>query len=344
MLRTNHKAIAQKIAAELKFSTENTSIFVSGSIGPDSHADFPHATGKDRKILSKIETARTLYLMNDEYSYGELGNALHYIQDKWVNNPPNEQEAIFASDDDDFLKSVKQMKTPDETAKEYLSIANTLLTTKNTGIESWFNHSWGIWHRDYASCIYVFADIVELMLPTLQPDTSITGNEKNLRTYVRSEAFRKATQEGFYASVITNFLYPKTSGYSAAIYCLASISPPSGNGNPAVDLNISYRLSLEIARYTLSPPEWFKFRDNWTDRITDQNSKRNQLTYIVPQYHVLITEDSEKVHEERHLRFNDERKNFLIEWPKIQATLQTVRQRSETWKILLSQLVEFLQT
>jgi len=236
------------------------------------------------------------------------------------------------------------MKTPDETATEYLSIANTLLTTKNTGIESWFNHSWGIWHRDYASCIYVFADIVELMLPTLQPDTSITGNEKNLRTYVRSEAFRKATQEGFYASVITNFLYPKTSGYSAAIYCLASISPPSGNGNPAVDLNISYRLSLEIARYTLSPPEWFKFRDNWTDRITDQNSKRNQLTYIVPQYHVLITEDSEKVHEERHLRFNDERKNFLIEWPKIQATLQTVRQRSETWKILLSQLVEFLQT
>ena len=93
-------------------------------------------------------------------------------------------------EDAQFLKSVEHLNLPKKVAEEYKGIANRLLFTKNSGIESWFDHSWGIWHRDYSSCIYVFADILELMLPTLQPDAAITNNKENLKAYVKSKLSR----------------------------------------------------------------------------------------------------------------------------------------------------------
>jgi hypothetical protein len=342
MRQVIHKAIAERIACELGFSKENTQIFVSGSIGPDSHADFPHATGKNKKILNKIETARTLYLERDDYAYGELGNALHYIQDKWVSDTDVENDAALTADDDLFLESIKLSALSEKIGEEYLEMANTLLNIKNHGIESWFNHSWGIWHRDYSSCIYVFADIVEMMLPTLQPDSSITDDMENLKKYVRSESFNKTTREGFLSSVMTNFLYPKLAGYPAAIYFLALFSPPSIPGNAEVNLNMVYRLSLEIARYTLSPPELFKYQDSWTQR-TEKN-KQMSLTYVLPQYHVLIPKPVEEVQEERRLSFYDETRSFIEEWPNMVKGFPALKERSEKWKIILSGLVQFLGT
>jgi hypothetical protein len=343
MLRTTHKAIAERIASELEFSEENTKIFISGSTGPDSHGDFPHATGHNSKILSKINTARTLFLQNDEYSYGELANALHYIRDKWTHNPEVETEQVIIFDDNQFPKSIEELNIPKKAAEEYMSIANMLLFTKNSGIESWFDHSWGIWHRDYSSCIYVFADILELMLPTLQPDTSITGNKENLKTYVKSEAFKNATQNGFFASVLTNFVYPKLAGYAAAVYSLASISPPADFSNSVIDLNIAYRLSLEIARYTLMPTEQFKYSDSWTNGMKDKNGARMPLTYVLPQYHVLIPKPQDEVHKERLLRFDADAKSFLAESTRIDENLPVFRQRSETWITLFSRLIEMLR-
>ena len=343
MLRTTHKAIAERIASELEFSEENTKIFVSGSTGPDSHGDFPHATGHNSKILSKIDMARTLFLQNDEYSYGELANALHYIRDKWTHNPEAETEEVTIFDDNQFLKSVEELNIPKKAAEEYMSLANMLLFTKNSGIESWFDHSWGIWHRDYSSCIYVFADILELMLPTLQPDTSITGNKENLKAYVKSETFKNATQNGFFASVLTNFVYPKLTGYAAAVYSLASISPPADNSNAVLNLNIAYRLSLEIARYTLMPTEQFKYSDSWTTGKKDKNGARMSLTYVLPQYHVLIPKPEDEVHKERLLHFDTDAEIFLAESSRIDESLPVFRHRSETWITLFSRLVEMLR-
>jgi hypothetical protein len=143
---------------------------------------------------------------------------------------------------------------------------------------------------------------------------------------------------------MTNFLYSKLAGYPAAIYSLASINPPADYRSAAIDLNIAYRLSLEIARYTLSPSEQFKYRDSWTHRIKDENEKRMPLTYVMPQYHVLIPKPEDEVHEERLLRFDADSRSFLEKWPRIAETLPTFRQRSETWKTLLSRLVEMLKT
>lgn len=68
------------------------------------------------------------------------------------------------------------------------------------------------------------------------------------------------------------------------------------------------------------------------------------LTYVVPQYHVLIPEPIEEVQEKRRLSFYDENRIFIEEWPKIAKGLSTLKERSEKWKIILSGLVDFLGT
>lgn len=218
-----------------------------------------------------------------------------------------------------------------------------LLFTKNSGIESWFDHSWGIWHRDYSSCVYVFADVLELMLPTLQPDAAITSNKETLKAYIKSETFKKATRNGFFASILTNFVYPKLAGYGAAVYCLASINPPANYCNSIVDLNIAYRLSLEIARYTLLPPERFIFSDSWTNGMKDKNGARMPLKFVLQQYHVLIPKSEDEVHKERLLRFDVDANRFLNEWSKIDEASPVFKGRSETWITLFSRLVEMLR-
>jgi len=342
MFRSTHKAIGERIAAELGFSEENAKIFVDGSTGPDSHGDFPHAVGKDRKILGKLDEARMLFLLNDEYAYGEVANALHYIRDKWARTKEGEEEEAVVMDDEEFMQSVQRLNLPKDAKEDYLGVAESLLTVKNLGIESFLDHSWGIWHRDYASCVYVFADAVEMMLPRLQPDASVRGNRERLGEYVRSEAFRKSTQEGFFASLITNFLYPKLVGYAAAMYCLASFSPPVEYRGGVVDLEIAYRLSLEIAKYTLMPSERFRYQDGWTDKVTREKEKP-KLAYILPWYHVLIPKPADEVRKERLLVFDAEARSFLEEWPKVAEALPVLEYHSDTWKTVLFGLVEMLK-
>jgi hypothetical protein len=326
----------------LGFSEENARIFVSGSTGPDSHGDFPHAFGKDRKILDKLDEARTLFLLNDEYSYGEVANALHYIRDKWTRTKEGEKEDAVEICDEEFMQSIEHLGMPEEAKKVYLGVAESLLTVKNLGIESFFDHSWGIWHRDYMSCVYVFADVVEMMLPTLQPDASIRGNRERLEKYVRSEAFKKGTQEGFFASLVTNFLCPKLVGYPAAMYCLASLSPPVDFRGGVVDLEIAYRLSLEIARYTLLSSEQFRHQDAWTERA-EREKEKPKLAFVLPEYHGLIPKPTDEVRQERLLIFDAEERRFLGEWPDVAEGLRASGHHSDRWRMLLFGLVELLK-
>jgi hypothetical protein len=340
MLRRTHKIIAEKIADNLGFSIRNSAIFVDGTLGPDTHGDFPHKTGKNSKILHKIDEARRLSFLNDEYAYGELGNALHYIQDKWVDDVNIANETNLTTDDRAFTEKIKQAQMPENLKKEYLNIANTLLRISNNGIDEWFNHQWGIWHIDYASCVFVFADIVELMLPTLQPDITVTSDKTKLEEYVHSEAFKQATKQSFFASLITNYLDPKIQGYTAAIFTLSLIGPPTNQQNSEIHFQIVYRLSQEIARYTIAKPEQFKYQDNWTHKTSTQKVK---LSLLKPQYLTLIKQPISEVHKKRIANFFDEKQNFLQEWPSIQKAMPTI-QRTETWKIILSGLMEQLKT
>ncbi len=340
MLRSTHKIIAEKIANQLGFSAETTYIFVDGMLGPDTHGDFPHKTGKDSKILKKIDEARQLVFLNDEYAYGELGNALHYIQDKWVGDVKIENETNLATDDNAFIEKIKQVQFLENLKQEYLNIANVLLKIKNAGIDSWFNHQWGIWHIDYASCVYVFADIVEMMLSTLQPDITIINDKTKLKQYVQSEAFIKATKEGFFASLITNYLDPKIQGYSAAIFALSLIKPPINEDCSEINFQIAYRLSEEITKYTLAKPEEFQHQDDWTHKTNNPHIK---LGLLKPQYLTLIQQPISEIHKERLTSFFGEKQKFLDAWPSIEKAMSTI-QRTETWKIILPGLIKLLKT
>jgi hypothetical protein len=128
------------------------------------------------------------------------------------------------------------------------------------------------------------------------------------------------------------------------MYSLASINPPANYSNSVIDLNIAYRLSLEVARYTLLPPEQFKFCDSWTNGIKNKNGERIPLKYILPQYHVLIPKPEDAVHKERLKRFDAEVKNFLAESSTINEASPIFRGRSETWITLFFRLVEMLRT
>ena len=340
MLRSTHKIIAEAIADQLGFSPENAFIFVDGTLGPDTHGDFPHKTGKNSKILQKIEKARQLFFLNDEYAYGELGNALHYIQDKWVDDIKIENETNLANDDNPFLEKINQAQFPENVKQEYHNIADTLLKIKNSGLDSWFNHQWGVWHIDYASCVYVFADIVEMMLPTLQPDTSVLNDKTKLEQYVQSDAFMKATKQGFQGSLVTNYLDPKITGYTAAMFTLALIKPPPNQDNIEINLQITYRLSQEITRYTLAKPEKFKHQDNWTHKNETQQIR---IGLLKPQYLTLIQQPIDEIHNERLNNFYGEKQRFLDAWPSIQKAYPSI-QRSDTWKIILPGLIKILET
>jgi len=340
MLRSTHKIIAEKIAASLGFSTRDAYIFVDGTLGPDTHGDFPHKTGKNSKILHKLDEARQLFFLNDEYAYGELGNALHYIQDKWVDNVNFADETSLAVDDRALTEKITHARISQNLKNEYFNIVNMLHRISNHGIDDWFNHQWGIWHIDYASCVFVFADIVEMMLPTLQPDTTVTSDKTKLKKYVYSQAFEKATETGFFASLITNYLDPKIQGYTAAMFVLSLIEPPANQNNLEINFHIVLRLSQEIARYTVAKPEQFKYQDNWTHKT---NTQRVKLGFLRPQYLSLIQEPINEVHEKRVANFFGEQQNFLDEWPSIQNAMPQI-QRTETWKIILAGLTEQLET
>jgi len=87
MLEATHRRIAREIAKTLGLSDREANLLETGSVGPDSWADFPHHKGKEREIAKSILEARRLYIQDDDECFACLGNALHYIADKWTLRP-----------------------------------------------------------------------------------------------------------------------------------------------------------------------------------------------------------------------------------------------------------------
>lgn len=337
MLRETHRIIAEKIADQLNFTSQNRCIYIDGILGPDTHGDFPHNKGRNQKILQLIDEARELYFLNDEYAYGKIANALHYIQDKWVDDTKTQTQAKFI-DNDIQLEEIIKTQMPQETKKQYQNLINTLSTIIKNGIDTWFNHSWAIWHQDYASCVYVYTDIVEMMLPTIQPNTNITNNKIKLKEYTKTVEFQRAIKQGLDASIITNYLHPKIEGYQAAIFYLSMQTPPTQQANREINLQITCELSLIITKYTIAPASLFNYQDNWTHKT---QNPRIKMGLLKPQYLTLITKPKNQLHQDRITNFYQDKQEFLNAWPKIQEAFSLIN-RSETWKILLTAIVENL--
>ncbi len=181
------------------------------------------------------------------------------------------------------------------------------------------------------------------MIPTICPEIVQTKNMEDLEKYVKTAAFSKAVKVGFLFSIKNNFLTPKVSGYPAAVFILATTEPPPNRRNANADLNIAYRLSMEIARITLKPPELLKYSDIWNQNSLNEKNQQYRLTSVLPQYHSLIRKPIKEVQEERTKQFEQEEKTFLKTWPLIEETLSELKTRSKVWKILLKGLVELIK-
>jgi len=339
LLGITHRAIAEKIAKELGLSQKDTSLLVSGVLGPDTHADFPHATGKDGKILYHLDNARALFLENDDNCYSELGNVLHYIQDKWCSTSETEKKVSIISDEL-LLDYINRSEIPDDSRKCWLETINVLKQIREKGIESWFNHSWGFFNKNFSNCVFIFTDVLENMLPTMKPEIPLGDTEK-IKIYIQSEAFKASISDGLIYSIKNNFLKPKISGYPGAMSMLVLINPPPQSLDVIINVNVAFRLSMEIARLTLSKAEYFKFVDDWTQRGEFVGGKIG-LTYVMPNLLVLIRKPVGQVYKERKARFEEEVRLFLEEWSEIKDQLPVVKTHSEVWKILLTKIVELL--
>jgi len=62
-------------------------LLIKGATDPDNFSNFPHHQGKNLEIALNILEARIMYLESNDECYYHLGQALHYIQDKWTLRP-----------------------------------------------------------------------------------------------------------------------------------------------------------------------------------------------------------------------------------------------------------------
>jgi len=288
LLENSHRAIADAIGSELKLHVKEKNLLIVGSINPDSWGDFPHHTGKEYEILAKIFKARDLHLKNDDECFAELGNALHYLEDHWTLRPRTAEKhteweySIDKSpllDDDAFLNAIDEATMPQKAIDAYKKLADSLIKIKNEGLESWFDPSWGIWHKRYEWMVESYVSLVEIFTRAMIEEVGTASQWVRLMgddIYV-NESYPKFHESSFEEYIDQRFLDPIVSGYQAGVWSLASLSRPSSWSSPAIDLNFAFRICLEVSRYTLVPAQTIKEDDDWSVPRVSANEKGHYL-------------------------------------------------------------------
>jgi hypothetical protein len=83
-----HKLIAREICKDLSLDKDSCSNLEEASVIPDKWRNYPHHSGKEAEISSRIIRARRNWLIKrTDRALEELGIALHYIVDKY--SPPH---------------------------------------------------------------------------------------------------------------------------------------------------------------------------------------------------------------------------------------------------------------
>lgn len=287
MLGSTHQLIAEKIGSDLGLSERNIKLLVVGSMSPDSWADFPHHSGKDMEISRKLASARNMFLKDDDECYVELGIALHYLEDRWTLRPrlaekhtdwENQIDISPLLDDLALLKSVDESAIPQKAIDQYKMLFDSLIKIRKEGIESVFDPEWGFW-LDYDTCIGMLVGTLEQInlemikrnvLPHQCADKSFCRicNQKLLDFYNQ-----EGHDSGMRKYVDANFVVPVVSGYQAAILWLAKWDRESTWSTPIIDINIAYRICMEISRYTLTAPKDLKVETEWNRPYYTENEQ-----------------------------------------------------------------------
>ncbi len=256
LLQKTHIAIAKQIGKELKLKEKETKLLEIGSTTPDSWGDFPHHTRKDNEILKRIANSRNMFLAGDDECYSELGIGLHYLQDRWTLRPRTADThtrweiAIAQSpllDDLHLIENLKQSDLPIKAIDEYTKLYNLLIRIKNNGIQSVYDFSYAYWKK-------------------------LDGISTSL-TMLKFEADSRKREERVDALIEEEYLKPGIEGCQAALIQFILTNRPSSWSNPILDLNIAYRMSLEVARYTLIAVKQLGKEDPWNIKSHSENEK-----------------------------------------------------------------------
>jgi len=232
MLGETHRRIAREIAKALNLNEREASLLEVGSVGPDSWANFPHHEGKECEIAANILVARKLYVQDDDECFARLGNALHYIQDRWTMRPrlsdkhTKWEESINLApilDDSQLENAIKQALLPTKAEKAYLSfledIAKGLVIIPNEALkQKW--ESAGFYYIENIPC---------LPKPPYELPFKISSE----------------------------YLRP----FGAKVICYALQNRPTTWSTPTLDLNVAYRICLEVARNVFSQEHE---KEEWT--------------------------------------------------------------------------------
>jgi len=243
LLEETHRRIAKKIARELNLGERETFLLESGSVNPDSWANFPHHYGKEAEIIRYILGARQLFLEGDDECYHRLGIALHYIQDRWTLRPRLKdkhtkweisiEQAPFLSNSQ-LVKAIKSAFFPTKVEKAYLEFLEKI----DGGIES----------------IKCMTD-EQIEILSMPPRHS-----SYLKGFI-------TTPDGYYR-IVDPLKARYFRGLGIKTISFALLERPDNWSSPVLDINFAYRICLEVARETFSR-EYDK--GEWYDEETEKH-------------------------------------------------------------------------
>lgn len=214
MLEETHRRIAREIAKDLNLNEREASLLEVGSPGPNSWANFPHHEGKEYEIAKNILGARKLYIQNDDECFAHMGNALHYIEDRWTMRPR------LSDKHTKWEESINQAPILDDSQLENV-IRGALLPKKA--------------EKAYLSFL---EDLKKGLVSIL--DEALKQKWESLGFYC----------EGDIPYLPFAGIYLKPFGAKVVYYALQS--RPTTWSNPVLDLNFAYRICLEVARNVFS--------------------------------------------------------------------------------------------
>jgi len=246
MLEATHRRIAKEIAKELNLNEREASLLEVGSVNPDSWANFPHHEGKEHEIAKNILEARKLYVQNDDECFASLGNALHYIQDRWTMRPrlsdkhTKWEESINLApilDDSQLENEIKQALLPTKAEKAYLSFLEDLKKGLVSISDETSKQKWdSLWKERFP---LFFSEEAPPYMPPYVPHQ------------------------------LLEFL---VSPSGVKVICYALQNRPTTWSNPVLDLNFAYRICLEVARNVFSQEhdkkDWLETPPKVTPMVT----------------------------------------------------------------------------
>jgi len=243
MLEATHRRIAKEIAKALKLSEREANLLESGSVNPDSWANFPHHKGKNFETAENILKARELYLQDDDECYHALGIALHYIEDKWTLRPrladkhtkwENEINSASLLDDEQLEEEIKKPLFPTKAEQAYLAFLEVLKQ--------------GVFHPSISELV-------------------------NTGEWILGERWRLLRDP--LIDVLEN-----VRGWGAKVINYALQDRPTTFSSPILDFNIAYRICLEVARNVFSQE---RNKEDWSETPPEAEPTEATEEYVEEQ-------------------------------------------------------------